>query len=80
MPDIEFIKQGNKMEKYVNHVQSDDEDQSPHINERETKDNSFKKLQLDFHNEDYGLDNMMTNLSVNESKGGQNPNYFVRVF
>jgi hypothetical protein len=75
MPDIEFIKQG-KMEKYVNPIQSDDEEHSPHINERDTKDNSFKKLQFDFHNDEYNLDNMMSNLSMNDNKTS-NPNYFV---
>jgi hypothetical protein len=77
MPDLEFIKQGNKMEKYVNPIQSDDEDQSPYINEKETKDSSFKKLHFDVQNDEYKLDNMMSNLSMNDNKIG-NPNiYFV---
>jgi hypothetical protein len=75
MPDLEFIKQGNKMN-YMNQNQSDDEEHSPHVYERETKDSSFKKLQFDFQNDDPSLDNMMSNLSMNDNKTG-NPNYFV---
>jgi hypothetical protein len=77
MPDIEFIKQGNKMDKYANNINSDDEDHGFHMNERDTKDSHFKKLQFDAHNDDYSLDNVMSNLSINDNKQNPNSNYYV---
>jgi hypothetical protein len=47
------------------------------LNERETKDSSFKKFGADFHNEDH-LDSMMNSLNVNESKHVPNTTYLVR--
>ena len=48
------------------------------FHEREIKDNSFKKFQLDYNNDDYMLDNMMNNLSVVDNKPNQNANsYFI---
>jgi hypothetical protein len=76
MPDIEFIKQGNKMDKYINPIQSEDDDHNIQFNEREIKESSFRKFHQDNHNDDM-LDNMMTNLNINENKTGMNPNYYV---
>jgi hypothetical protein len=78
MPDLDFIKQGNKKDKYIN-PQSDEEDQSPNYYERGTKQTFFKK-QLDLQCEEHELDNMMNTLSVNDPKIGQNPNYMVLSF